>query len=86
MQIRTGPDGALWIVDMVRAVIEHPKWISPDQLAKLDVRAGDAKGRIYRIFPKNRTLRAVPDFTKMNPAELATALDTPNGTQRDLIQ
>lgn len=86
VQIRTGPDGALWVVDMVRAVIEHPKWISPEQLAKLDVRAGDDKGRIYRIYPKGKKLRSVPDFTKMIPAELAVALDTPNGTQRDLIQ
>lgn len=86
VQIRTGPDGALWIVDMVRAVIEHPKWISPQQLAKLDVRAGDDKGRIYRIYPKGSKLRPVPDFTKMTAVELAAALDTPNGTQRDLIQ
>ncbi|MBX6314314.1 MAG: VCBS repeat-containing protein, partial [Isosphaeraceae bacterium] len=27
--LRTGPDGALWIADMYRAVIEHPEWI-PD--------------------------------------------------------
>src|SRR5262249_53308512 len=25
--IRTGPDGALWIADMYRQVIEHPEWI-----------------------------------------------------------
>ena len=48
---RTGPDGALWVADMYRFVIEHPKWI-PDELQnKLDLRAGDDKGRIYRIYP-----------------------------------
>src|SRR5262249_18486611 len=26
-QLRTGPDGAIWIADMYRAVIEHPEWI-----------------------------------------------------------
>ncbi|MEO6183568.1 MAG: neutral/alkaline non-lysosomal ceramidase N-terminal domain-containing protein, partial [Verrucomicrobiota bacterium] len=49
VEARTGPDGALWIVDMYRFVIEHPKWISAERLAKLDVRAGDDKGRIYRV-------------------------------------
>ena len=27
--LKTGPDGALWISDMYRAVIEHPEWIPP---------------------------------------------------------
>ena len=40
VQARTGPDGALWIVDMYRHVIEHPRWIPPEQLAKVDLRAG----------------------------------------------
>src|SRR5271157_1607359 len=26
-QLKTGPDGALWVADMYRAVIEHPEWI-----------------------------------------------------------
>lgn len=25
--LQTGPDGALWVADMYRAVIEHPEWI-----------------------------------------------------------
>jgi len=24
---RTGPDGALWVVDMYRYMIEHPQWL-----------------------------------------------------------
>lgn len=86
VQVRTGPDGALWIVDMYRFVIEHPRWITAERLATLDVRAGADKGRIYRVFPKGKTLRPVRDLTKLSPAELVAALDTPNGVQRDLIQ
>ncbi len=52
VQVRTGPDGALWVVDMYRSVIEHPRWISPDLLARLDVRGGADKGRIYRVVPE----------------------------------
>ena len=28
--LKTGPDGALWIADMYRYVIEHPEWIPDD--------------------------------------------------------
>jgi putative membrane-bound dehydrogenase-like protein len=85
VQARTGPDGALWIVDMYRFVIEHPRWIPAERLAKLDVRAGDDKGRIYRIFPKDKKLRPIRDLTKLSTARLVADLDTPNGTERDRI-
>ena len=42
---RTGPDGALWVVDMYRFLIEHPRWIPPERLKSLDPRAGRAEGR-----------------------------------------
>ena len=85
VEIRTGRDGALWIADMYRFVIEHPRWIPAERLAKLDVRAGDDKGRIFRIYPSGKNLRPVRDLTKMSAAKLAELLDTPNGPERDLI-
>jgi putative membrane-bound dehydrogenase-like protein len=85
VQARTGPDGALYVVDMYRFVIEHPRWIPAERLAKLDVRAGDDKGRIYRIVPKGKKLRPIADLTKVASAKLAASLDTPNGTERDRI-
>lgn len=84
VQVRTGPDGALWVVDMSRYVIEHPRWIPPEELAKVDVRAGANQGRIYRIRPEGKPLRAAPRLDRMSATELAAALDTPNGTVRDL--
>ena len=86
VQIRTGPGGALYIVDMYRAVIEHTRWIPADRLAKIDPRAGDAMGRIYRVVPAGVKLRPVRDLTKLDTAALVAALDTPNGTTRDLVQ
>jgi putative membrane-bound dehydrogenase-like protein len=85
VQIRTGPDGALWIVDMYRFVIEHPRWISTNRLATLEIRAGDDKGRIYRIFPRGKKTRPIQNIPRLNTAELVQALDTPNGPTRDLI-
>lgn len=85
VEARTGPDGALWVVDMYRFVIEHPKWIPAERLAKLNVRAGDDKGRIYRVYPKNSKLRPIQNLTKLKTPQLVAALETSNGTERDLI-
>lgn len=84
VQARTGPDGCLWIVDMHRYVIEHPRWIPPEDLAKVDTRAGSTMGRIYRVRHKNTPPRPIPRLDKLNTAGLVAALDSPNGWQRDL--
>src|SRR5262249_33170582 len=44
--IRTGPDGALWVADMYRKVIEHPNWLPKGWETWVDARAGADKGRI----------------------------------------
>lgn len=49
--IRTGPDGAIWVADMYRAVIEHPEWIPPEYQRKMNLYAGNDRGRIYRVVP-----------------------------------
>jgi putative membrane-bound dehydrogenase-like protein len=84
VQARTGPDGALWVVDMYRFVIEHPRWIPPEDLKNLDVRAGHDYGRIYRVRPADGMARRRPRLDKLDTAGLVAALDTPNGTVRDL--
>ena len=84
--MRTGPDGALYIADMYRLVLEHPEWITKDIQARLDLRAGDDKGRIYRVYPEGATLRKVPRLDKLDTAGLVQALDSPNGWQRDTAQ
>src|SRR6185436_7889298 len=68
-----------------RFVIEHPRWIAAERLARLDVRAGDDRGRIYRIVPKGKKLRSIPDLTRLSAAKVAALLETPNGTERDRI-
>ncbi|HZQ47176.1 MAG TPA: c-type cytochrome, partial [Verrucomicrobiae bacterium] len=73
------------VVDMYRFVIEHPRWISKERLAQLDVRAGAEMGRIYRVYPEGKKLRPIPNLNKFSTGKLVAALDTPNGTERDLI-
>jgi putative membrane-bound dehydrogenase-like protein len=83
---RTGPDGALYIADMYRLVIEHPEWIPQDTRKVFDVRAGSDKGRIYRVSPVGVTLRKIPRLDGLNTTALVAALDSPNGWQRDTVQ
>jgi putative membrane-bound dehydrogenase-like protein len=83
---RTGPDGALWVSDMYRFVVEHPKWIPEEFLKHLEVRAGEDKGRIYRIYPEGTPPRPIARLDKLDTAGLVAALDSPNGPQRDLAQ
>ena len=82
-QLKTGPDGALWVADMYRAVIEHPEWIPADVQKRIDLRAGSQEGRIYRVFPVDRQPRPIPRLDRLDTAGLVAALDSPNGWQRD---
>ncbi|MCP5559756.1 MAG: c-type cytochrome [Verrucomicrobiaceae bacterium] len=78
---RTGPDGALYVVDMYRLVLEHPEWIPAEIAHGLDLRAGQDKGRIYRIAPKD--LAAGP--AKVD-ADLIASMQSTNGWRRDMAQ
>jgi putative membrane-bound dehydrogenase-like protein len=85
VQIRTGLDGCLYVVDMHRAVIEHQKFIPEEALADLDLTAGRDQGRIYRVRPADAPPRPIARLDRMNASELVAALDSPNGPQRDLV-
>ena len=84
--VRTGPDGALWVVDMYRYMIEHPEWLpqnGKDELRPF-YRLGEDHGRIYRVVPKGITPRSVPAFDSTD--DLIANLASPNGWQRDVAQ
>ena len=84
---RAGPDGALYIADMYRLVIEHPKWVPAEWQKRLgDLRAGEDKGRIYRVRAKGVPLRAVPRLDRADAAGLVAGLESPSGVLRDLAQ
>ncbi|MBW3599717.1 MAG: HEAT repeat domain-containing protein, partial [Planctomycetes bacterium] len=82
--VRVGPDGALWIADMYRFVIEHPRWIPEDWLRRLDVRAGDDKGRIYRVYPADAAPRPPERLDTLDEQGLVAQLKSPSGWQRDM--
>ncbi len=86
VQARTGPDGALWIVDMYRLIIEHPDFIPEKWHKELDFQAGRGRGRIYRVLPNGVEARREPRLNRLAVAQLVQALDHPNGPRRDMIQ
>ena len=83
----TGPDGALYIVDMARGVVQHKGFLTYYLVANIKDRKLEAPvhlGRIYRIVPDDAkaTLAKLPRETSQIPPLLAHA----NGVVRDAAQ
>jgi putative membrane-bound dehydrogenase-like protein len=72
---RTGPDGALYVVDMYRLVLEHPEWVPAEMARRMQLRGGETMGRIWRI---------ARDGWPTRPA--AIDLASPSGWARDTAQ
>ncbi len=53
-----GPDGAMYVLDYYRMVIEHPEWMASDTYNSPDLYKGEEMGRIYRIVPDGGTGQA----------------------------
>lgn len=47
-----GPDGALYIIDYYRQIVEHPEWMADDVIESGALYHGTDQGRIYRISPE----------------------------------
>ena len=82
-----GPDGALYIVDMYRRIIDHPQYVPEQSRALLDFQAGKERGRIYRIVAAGwkRDRRPI-DLGGMSTPELAATLEHPNAWWRETAQ
>ncbi len=82
-----GPDGALYIVDMYRAVIEHPEFMPPELKNRPDLLLGKDKGRIYRIVPEKHQSKPIrPNLSKATTAELVALLESPDAWWRVTAQ
>jgi putative membrane-bound dehydrogenase-like protein len=79
-----GPDGALYVVDMYRAVIEHPEFMPPELKDRPDLTAGKERGRIWRIVPEkhNRAQASRPQMSRASVAQLLLALSMENAWVR----
>jgi len=84
VEVRTCPDGALWVVDLHRFVVEHPRWIPEDRLRELDVRDGEGTGRLWRVVPVGAPARPLRDLTRLKPDDWIALLASTHGVERDL--
>ncbi|MFN8347945.1 MAG: c-type cytochrome [Spirosomataceae bacterium] len=84
-----GPDGAMYIVDMHRGIIQHKAYISQylaEQLAGKKLDTLQNAGRILKVTHKATKLNPVPDLSKASAAQLVALLSSPNGWLRDRSQ
>ncbi|HEY5444357.1 MAG TPA: PVC-type heme-binding CxxCH protein, partial [Pyrinomonadaceae bacterium] len=80
-----GPDGALYVLDYYRKVIESPEWMSEDAINAGDLYDGTDKGRIFRITPKDAKPAEWTKGLKLGDAsieELVNNLANPNSWWR----
>ncbi len=85
----TGPDGAMYIVDMHRGIIQHKAYISQylaEQLALKKLDTLQNAGRILKVTSKEKPLFKIQDLSKATNKELLTYLSHPNGWLRDRAQ
>ena len=83
VQMEVGPDGALYIADMYREVIEHP-WSLPQGIKQhIDLDSGNDRGRIYRVVPNIFVQPAKAALGQATDIELVAMLDHRNGWHRN---
>lgn len=70
-----GPDGALYVVDYYREIIEHPEWLADDVINSGKLYNGHDMGRIYRI-----------SATEAKPAMWTTDLAFGKATDEALVE
>jgi putative membrane-bound dehydrogenase-like protein len=91
VNLTIGPDGALYVVDFYREVIETPLSLPEDIKKKLNLQSR-GRGRIWRIVPasfprgKAAARRRKPALGKATVAQLVGHLDDPNPWWRQTAQ
>ena len=84
-----GPDGALYVVDMHRGIVEYGAFTTPYYNQGIAGKKLDTvlfKGRILRVKYKNKELEKIPDLSKASASELVLLLKSKNGWVRDRAQ
>ncbi len=79
----TGPDGALYIVDFYRDLVEHPHWVAPEIRDKVDWRKGEEHGRIWRVRENGWARSSMAKLSRASNEEVVRALDSADGWTRD---
>lgn len=90
VSLYTGPDGALYLIDMYHGILQHKVYLSAylaDQIKQRHLEdLGQHHGRIWRIVADDAKLDPMPHLSTASPAELVKTLSHPNGWWRDTAQ
>ncbi|MBA4147551.1 MAG: c-type cytochrome [Verrucomicrobia bacterium] len=89
VNLNNGPDGALYIVDMYRGVLQHKIFLTSylrKQSEARDLEKPVGLGRIYRVVHEGKPLSKVPQLSKATSPELVKQLSNGNGAIRDVAQ
>ncbi|MFT4030865.1 MAG: c-type cytochrome [Siphonobacter sp.] len=87
VSISNSPDGALYVVDMYRGILQHKTYLTAylkGQIAKRQLTMPLNCGRIYRIVPRSHPVSTVTIPKQTD--QLVTALASSNGWIRDYAQ
>ncbi|TPE44424.1 c-type cytochrome [Pontibacter mangrovi] len=88
----TGPDGALYIVDMYHGIIQESEWSGPGTylgsiIEQKELYKNRGMGRIYRVVHEDHELdKQRPNMLDEPASKLVTYLQHPNGWWRDNAQ
>jgi mono/diheme cytochrome c family protein len=84
-----GPDGALYIADMHRGIIQHGAYMTSFLRGQIQLRNLDKPinlGRIFRVVEDGRKPRPVARLSAATSADLIDVLRDPDGWRRDMAQ
>ncbi|HEX9784693.1 MAG TPA: hypothetical protein VGA56_18450, partial [Opitutaceae bacterium] len=86
----TGPDGALYVVDMYRGIIQHRIYLTSflrQQVEERGLSEGLGMGRIYRVVPEGATPpKARFNLSRESTAQLVSRLQADNNWWCDTVQ
>ncbi|GAB3884926.1 DUF7133 domain-containing protein [Spirosoma agri] len=89
VHLATGPDGALYVADMYRGLIQHSAYVTPylkEQTLSRNLLQPINAGRIWRIVPANWTVTKPTKLATASSAELVAQLSNTDGWYRDMAQ
>ncbi len=89
VHIHTGPDGAIYITDMYRGLIQHGAYITPylrNKTIERNLVLPVHCGRIWKLVPKNNHPLASKKLSDDSIDELINAFSDSSGWKRDLAQ
>jgi mono/diheme cytochrome c family protein len=84
-----GPDGAMYVVDMHRGIMQHRAYATPYYRNEISAKKLDtilSAGRILRVKYKNKKLEKIPDLLNLSSSGLVELLKNKNGWVRDRAQ